>query len=232
MSWYYARDNQRFGPVEQSEIQRLASTGVLGTDDLVWQPGLPQWRPAREIPEIATFFRPTHPGSYTPYPPPQSQPTPLPQGSGGFVPPAINPVAPQFASFGIRFAALLIDQILFLCIEFAIFLLIFLGMASAGEEPTGGVEFVLYIIGILLGWLYYAGLESSSKMATLGKSMLGLKVTDLQGQRIDFGRATGRYFGKFLSAIALCLGFILMISDPRRQTWHDKMAGCLVLKVR
>jgi uncharacterized RDD family membrane protein YckC len=69
-------------------------------------------------------------------------------------------------------------------------------------------------------------------MATFGKRLLGLRVTDLQGQRIDFGRATGRHFGKIISALALLLGFITMISDPRKQTWHDKMAGCLVLRQR
>jgi uncharacterized RDD family membrane protein YckC len=102
---------------------------------------------------------------------------------------------------------------------------------GGGAIDTGS-EMLLNLVGVFIGWLYYAALESSSQMATLGKRVLGLRVTDLQGQQISFLQATGRHFGKILSALPLLLGFILMISDDKKQTWHDKMAGCLVLKQR
>jgi len=104
-------------------------------------------------------------------------------------------------------------------------------VAGGGGEPTG-YEWIIQVISIVISWLYYAGLESSSQMGTLGKRLLGLKVTDLEGQPIGFGRATGRYFGKILSAIPLGLGFFMMLADEKKQTWHDKMAGCLVVKER
>ena len=72
--------------------------------------------------------------------------------------------------------------------------------------------------------------ESGPNQATLGKKALGLKVTSLTGDRISFGQATGRFFGKYVSAIILFIGYLMMIWDDRKQTLHDKMAGTLVVK--
>ena len=65
-------------------------------------------------------------------------------------------------------------------------------------------------ISTVIGWLYYAGMESSARQATLGKGLLGLRVTDLDGDRISFLRATGRHFAKILSALILFIGFIMV----------------------
>src|SRR5205807_8035949 len=85
------------------------------------------------------------------------------------------------------------------------------------------------ITGFLAGWLYYALMERSSRQATLGKMAFGFVVTDLQGQRISFGRATCRYFGGIVSYI-LFIGFLMCTWTERKQCWHDVMAGCLMFK--
>ena len=85
------------------------------------------------------------------------------------------------------------------------------------------------ILGYALSWLYSALLESGPKQATPGKRLLDLKVTNMEGERISFGQATGRHFGKYLSAIILCIGFLMMLWDGKKQTLHDKLAGTLVL---
>jgi len=80
------------------------------------------------------------------------------------------------------------------------------------------------------GWLYFALMESSAWQATLGKRAVGIKVTDMEGGRISFGRATGRHFGKFVSALIFYIGFIMAGFTEKRQALHDIMAGCLVVK--
>jgi uncharacterized RDD family membrane protein YckC len=85
------------------------------------------------------------------------------------------------------------------------------------------------IIAFLGGWLYFALMESSARQATLGKMAIGAKVTDLQGQRIGFARATGRYFAKILSAVILLIGYIMVGLTKRKQGLHDMIAGTLVL---
>ena len=82
---------------------------------------------------------------------------------------------------------------------------------------------------MIVGWLYFALMESSVNQATLGKMALGIKVTDLDGNRISFGRATGRYFGKIVSGMILYIGFIMAGFTEKKQALHDIMASCLVV---
>ena len=88
------------------------------------------------------------------------------------------------------------------------------------------------IVGIILGWLYFALMESSSKQGTLGKIALGIKVTDLSGNAISFGRATARHFGKLLSTIILLAGYLMVAFTAKKQGLHDMIAGCLVVNKR
>lgn len=67
-------------------------------------------------------------------------------------------------------------------------------------------------------------------MATLGKKALGIKVTDMYGERITFAQATGRHFGKIISTVILFIGYFMMLWDDRSQTLHDKIAGTLVVE--
>jgi uncharacterized RDD family membrane protein YckC len=86
------------------------------------------------------------------------------------------------------------------------------------------------LLGIAGNWLYEAFMESSTYQATLGKMIFGMKVTDLYGNRISFGRATGRHFAKYISFIIFCIGFIMVGFTERKQGLHDILAGTLVRK--
>lgn len=85
------------------------------------------------------------------------------------------------------------------------------------------------LVFVLAVWLYYALWESSRWQATLGKRWQQLRVTDRYGRRIGFGRASGRVFGMWLSALPWCLGFLMVDLTPRRQALHDWIAGCCVV---
>lgn len=86
------------------------------------------------------------------------------------------------------------------------------------------------LLALMAGWIYFASMESSGWQATLGKKALGLKVTDLAGNRITFARASGRFFGKLLSGMILMIGFFMAGFTERKQALHDILAGCLVLR--
>ena len=118
-----------------------------------------------------------------------------------------------YATFGQRLGAVLIDY----CILFLPALVF-----QAAHVP---------FLGLLSGWLYFALMESGAKQATVGKQALGLIVTSERGERISFMNATGRYFGKIVSALILLIGYFMCLFDDRNQTLHDKMAGTLVIKV-
>ena len=108
-------------------------------------------------------------------------------------------------------------------------------MADSGysiEEITTFSGFTGGLIGIALGWLYSAILESSSLQATVGKMALGVVVTDLNGERISFLRATGRHFAKILSSLIMFIGYIMVGLTERKQGLHDMLASTLVYKTR
>lgn len=121
-----------------------------------------------------------------------------------------------YAGFWERFGAAFLDGLLLGILQFIMRFFI--------EENLNSV------LNIVLGWLYYATMESGPSQATLGKKALGIKVTNLAGGPITFGQATGRYFGKILSALILLIGYLMMLWDDKKQTLHDKMAGTLVVK--
>lgn len=147
----------------------------------------------------------------------------------------------QYAGFWLRFVAWIIDRII---LQVASWIILLPFMASLGfegffrgrpprpEEVFGIVAhaFRFVFIMIAVSWLYYALLESSSWQGTLGKKALGLEVTDLAGRRVSFGRATGRYFGRIISGLILCVGFIMAGFTERKQALHDILAGCLVIR--
>jgi len=71
-------------------------------------------------------------------------------------------------------------------------------------------------------------MEASAWRATLGKRVVGVRVTTLDGQRIGFGLATARLLAKLLSLAPFGLGFVLAGVDARKQALHDKVAGTMV----
>ena len=167
----------------------------------------------------------------------------------GSVPIGSSPAAlgsrPFYAGFWLRLVAYVIDGVV-IGVAALIFYAIALGVtgtagviiAHIGEPPDRwipliGLPLILGIALILVAgtWLYYAKMESSSWQATLGKRALGLLVSDLQGRRVSFGRATGRYFSKFITnLIPLAIGYILAGFTEKKQALHDMIAGCLVLR--
>lgn len=91
---------------------------------------------------------------------------------------------------------------------------------------------VINVVAIIVGWLYYAIMESSRWQATLGKAWMGLLVTDLRGERVSFWRATLRYLAKWISILTLLVGFFAFVFWGRRQALHDILTGCLIVSRR
>ena len=176
--------------------------------------------------------------------PAAAAPTPAattPLTSANPYPPVAYPAAVpysgvRYGGFWIRVVALIIDAIIVRTLAWPISMLFGLGglAGTLGGFPHrgmglhmlgGGVVAVVVIFG---SWLYEAFMLSSPYQATLGKMIFGMKVTDLYGNRISFGRATGRHFGKWLSSLTLGIGYIMVGFSERKQGLHDMLAGTLV----
>jgi uncharacterized RDD family membrane protein YckC len=93
-----------------------------------------------------------------------------------------------------------------------------------------GAVVTLTLLAALGGWLYYALLQSSPRQATLGQMVLGIRITDLEGRRVSFARASGRYFASLLTNLTFGIGYLIQLFTARRQALHDLIAGTLVLR--
>lgn len=147
-----------------------------------------------------------------------------------------NDTPKVYAHFGWRLLAYFIDAILMFIPMTLLGMTGFIGTDML-TEPGADVEsgaltglMIYYGVSLLIPWLYYAFMESGSKQATVGKMVLGMKVTDERGNKISFGRASGRYWGKLVSGLIIGIGYLMVLFTEKKQGLHDIMANCLVLK--
>jgi len=189
--------------------------------------------------------------AYTPQPAYPAINPAINPGAGAAAGTAVSPhwlpsVTNTYAGFWLRLVAHLLDGLITGTVLMALFVpILFLtsvGTAFRGFHPdnppdpamvAGFVSFaMLFVLGaVAAGWLYSAYFESSEWQATVGKKVLNLKVTDMNGNRITFGRASGRYFAKIISGlIPLGIGYILAGFTEKKQALHDMIASCLVLR--
>jgi len=154
----------------------------------------------------------------------------------------------NYAGFGRRFAAILIDIIVLGTVQWIAImpLLAIFGigvasniesmesmdeaqsMAMAGSMMAMGVTF--QIVFFVIQTLYFALLESSSKQATIGKMVLGIIVTDINGNKLDFAKALVRNLCRIISSAILFIGYIMAAFTEKKQALHDMIASTLVLK--
>jgi uncharacterized RDD family membrane protein YckC len=120
------------------------------------------------------------------------------------------------AGFWRRFVAFFVDSMILL----AGFLVLY-----AILDPA-----IAYVIYILATFIYFAAMEGGASGQTLGKKLLGIRVIDFRaGGPIGFGRGLLRQIGRILSGFVLYLGYLWMLWDSEKQTWHDKIATTVVV---
>jgi uncharacterized RDD family membrane protein YckC len=139
----------------------------------------------------------------------------------------------EYAGFWRRFAASIIDGIILNVLSLGIGAVTGIGIFAANIDPDSPEItpwlFLYPLIMLAADVLYYGLFESSSVQATPGKMVLGIKVTDMNGARVSFPRAVGRYFGKIISGLILGIGYLMIAFTEKKQGLHDIMAGTLVV---
>jgi len=136
----------------------------------------------------------------------------------------------KYAGFWMRLFASLVDLSITFLIFFAVAIILPILLGPRLGVLSGGVIFALgLVLWLVVTWLYWALMESSSKQGTFGKDMLGIVVTDAEGKRISFRKATVRYFGKMVSAVPVMAGFLMAGFTARKQGLHDLIAGSQVV---
>ncbi|WHY87908.1 RDD family protein [Neobacillus novalis] len=154
----------------------------------------------------------------------------------------------KYGGFWMRFAAYLLDSVIIsipLTILMIVIMVFGLGTMDVFTDPAAVengditnqqaislllLTLLMVLIGVVVSTVYYAGMHASKWQATVGKKLLKLKVTDLQGNRISFWRAFGRLLAmSFLSGI-FYIGYIMAAFTEKKQSLHDLIAGTVVVE--
>jgi uncharacterized RDD family membrane protein YckC len=210
-NWFYAQGSNQVGPVAAEQLRAMLADGRLSSSALVWSEGMAAWTAAQAVPEFAGAV-------------------PISVGAAVAAIPYYTPqVQYQYAGFWLRFVAAFIDGLILAVVGFVIGGVIGFALGSAGADQRA-IGLLAQLAGVAVNWLYFALQESGPHQATVGKRALSLRVTDISGQRLTFGRASGRFFGKYISMLTLFIGYMMAGWTQRKQALHDIMANCLVLR--
>ena len=137
---------------------------------------------------------------------------------------------------GPRLLAGLVDWVLVGVLTFGIYLVLYIVLfylSAQGQTPDQQDARALVIIGVcflVVPWLYFALFESSSLQGPIGKSLLGLRVTDLAGNRVTFLHASRRHFAKLATLTILSIGMATILFTKKKQSVHDLLVGTLVCR--
>ena len=135
----------------------------------------------------------------------------------------------KYAGFWIRTGAALIDTLLIILVTFPLLVMIYgvTYFSSAADTPAGPadllISWVAPAIATVAFWLY--------KQATPGKMLLSAKIVDAKtGNPLTLSQSVIRYIGYFVAALPLGIGILWVAFDARKQGWHDKLAGTVVIR--
>ena len=133
--------------------------------------------------------------------------------------------APRYVGFWARFLAFIVDSIWVSIIIGLVVAAAFGGSVTASADDLAGtvIQLLLGAAAIILFWVY--------RSTTPGKMIVSAIIVDAETLgRPSSGQLIGRYFGYYLSMLALGLGFLWIAFDERKQGWHDKLAGTVVVR--
>ena len=216
--FWVTHHGERRGPYEESEILEAVELGTIRPTDLLWVQGM------REGVPIYQVF--AHLGAAAG---PPSRPGTSPRRTKGLR--VVDDLAAlpgsqiAYAGFWVRLAAAAIDTALLGIVGLAVGVAVLAWTARMADAQAFGGAIMLAV-----GWLYFALMESSPGGATFGKRALRLQVlTADRMQRVGFLRATGRWVGRWVSAVVLAIGYLMQPFTARRQALHDLLAGTVVV---
>ncbi|MDO8392574.1 MAG: RDD family protein [Actinomycetota bacterium] len=170
--------------------------------------------------------------SSTPPPPPP-----------GYVPYQSAQMAPQYAGFGSRLGAYILDALIAGLFSIPAVAVLLAGpshidtctindelqLCDVPDNSTIAIAVALGVAALAVYLTLYCRMVGKGQ--SWGHRAVSIRVADATtGQPIGTGRAVGRYFGRVLSAIPCYLGFLWSLWDERKQTWHDKLTNSVVLK--
>ncbi len=160
------------------------------------------------------------------------QPTPQGAPGSGWAPPPSSRPGPMagvhYAGFWVRFLAIILDAIVLAIITTALAPVMGSQVTVTGNTFT--INYTANAYSTLIGLVYFIGFWAW-RGQTVGMMPFNMQVVGVaDGKKIDVVRGLLRYVGFIISIIPLFLGLIWAAFDSRKQGWHDKIAGTVVVR--
>lgn len=248
LTWYTLQDGVQQGPFEERQVREWAAAGALPPATLVWRDGATGWQTAGEVfgpgadgvprrrcercgtmqpepwvvrwggIEVCAYCKPRHVAALR---------------EGRAMPAAYG----EFAGFGPRFAARMIDSMIQSVGNFALQIpvLVMVGATGASARPEQMGPWMLGLYGFTV--LAQIGLQAvyevwflAKKGGTPGKLLLQLQVLDGEGKRLGTKHALGRYFAHYVTGMTLGIGYLMPLWDSEKRALHDMLADTRVMK--
>jgi len=255
MKWYYVENGQQAGPVEEAQLGELIQSGKLRGETLVWYEGMAAWQPLSAVcpPQFAAAVGAAPVGTTSATGPTTDavcvecgnlfRKEDMIPHAGGFVCANCKPVFMQkmaegvaintgqlrYAGFWIRFAAKFVDGLI---LGVPLIVIMFFVGIRASANPSSGMPDMLGLVA-QLGYYFlnmvYVIFFIGKYGATPGKMVCKLHVVTNTGEKVGYGRATGRFFAEILSGLICYIGYILVAFDAEKRALHDHICSTRVV---
>ena len=259
MQWYYAIGEQRQGPVDEAEFQRLVAAGTITADTLVWRQGMTGWTTyGATVPPLPTVDDGTEVCAVNGRRYPRTEMSnhlgkwisaeerdgyfqrlraETARGVAAAAGTAAVPGPFGYGGFWLRFLARVIDGMLQGVAGTVISMMVGAVFGAIGAIGAGtiGAVVMLYLAVLicdLLFGIFYEVWFLRKYDATPGKLILGLKVLRADGAKLSVGRISGRYLASILSALPLMIGYIIAAFDGEKRALHDHLADTRVIRTK
>ncbi len=246
MNWYYSDGTQQIGPVTETDWTALIANGKITPETLVWREGMANWAPYSTVAtasssgtqQVLSEVRCSECGNS--FPPDQ-----VIRIENNWVCAGCKPIAVQkmkegvhmpgevvYAGFWIRAGAKIIDGIILLVVRMLLggVLGALMGaVMGSSQQSLTIIKVIAALGGVVLNAayvIYFLGKFG----ATPGKMACGLKVIRPDGSPLTYGRACGRFFGEWLSGLALGIGYLMVAFDEQKRALHDRICDTRVIK--
>jgi uncharacterized RDD family membrane protein YckC len=217
MNWFYEKDGQPAGPVNDDEFARLVGAGAIQARTLVWRSGFADWKAYADLHPAPVALAPQPPA--LPAPATLSRPSaPLPDEGV------------LYAGFWIRVAAGLFDGLIFLPVLTLLNIgFMFAFPAYLGSYTAGAHIHTLFEFAVLLLFALYETVFVAWCGATPGKMVCNLRVVSADGGRVSYVRALGRGMCEFCTLIFFGAGFFLVAFTRQKCALHDFLCETRVI---
>jgi uncharacterized RDD family membrane protein YckC len=254
MNWHYVDNGQPAGPVAEEQLAELRRTGRVVDGTLVWREGMANWTPLREAlpPPTATADAPaaepprvgeTKPGAVCSECGRLFNREDMIRHGEAYVCAQCKPVFIQklsegvhvdgtlsYAGFWVRFAAKFVDGLILGIPFIVVYFLLAFRMIQAQRPDEFPVFLLLWELGFFAVQATYEIVFVGHYGATPGKMLCKLRVVTADGERVGYGRATGRYFASKLSEMVCYIGFIMVAFDSQKRGLHDHICSTRVIQ--